>query len=98
MDTARMLRKVVDLVMYLVTAVLGLRFIFRLVGANADNGFVNWIYDTSGEMVSPFRNIFVNPSVDGAGVVDFTALIALVVYGLLALLVVHLIGLWSPKK
>ena len=95
MDMSRMLRQLVDLVMYFIGAVVGLRFLFRLFGANADNGFVNWVYDTSGEILSPFRNIFVNPSLDGAGVVDFTALFGLIVYGLASLLVLKLVGAWS---
>ena len=95
MDMSRMLRQLVDLVMYFIGAVVGLRFLFRLVGANADNGFVSWVYDTSGEILSPLRNILVSPSLDGAGVVDFTALFGLIVYGLASLLVVKLINAWS---
>lgn len=98
MDMSLQLRRLLDFVMYLVAAVLSLRFILRLFDANADNGFVDWVYQTSGEMLSPFRNIFHPAVLDGGFVVDFTALFGLLVYGIVGLLAGHLIGLWSVKR
>lgn len=78
---------------------LGLRFVFRLVGANPDNAFVNWIYDWSSPLVAPFAGIFGQDStvVEGQGLVaesvfDWTALIALIVYALVGGLIVRLVG------
>ena len=65
-----------------------------LFDASGDNGFVNWVYETSWEMLSPFRNIFHTVS-SGAWSIDFTALFGLVVYGLAGLLAVKLINKWS---
>lgn len=98
MDVQYYLRKLVDLILALVGVVIGLRFVLRLFGANAGNNFVDWIYETSGEMLSPFRNIFSSTVIDGGFVIDFTALFGLLVYGLAALLAVHLIDLWTPKR
>lgn len=76
-----------------IEALIGLRFILRLVGANPASGFVDWIYDWSTPLVTPFAGIFgQEASVAGPGVVtqsvfDWTALIALVVYGLLGALI-----------
>lgn len=72
-----------------IEVLIGLRFIFRLLGANPGNDFVNWIYGWSTPFVKPFAGIFgQNATVTGQGVVttsvfDWTALIALVVYGLI---------------
>jgi len=98
MDMQYYLRRLVDFIMALVTVVIGLRFILRLFGANANNGFVDWVYQTSGEMLAPFRNIFVSPTLDGGFVIDFTALFGLLVYGVVGLLAVHLIDLWGPTR
>lgn len=69
---------------------VGLRFFFRLLGANPASGFVNWIYDWSSPFVAPFAGIFGQETTvpTGVGVVtqsvfDWTALIALIIYGLL---------------
>lgn len=72
----------------IIEALIGLRFLFRLLGANPDNGFVTMIYDWSTPFVAPFSGIFgQEATITGEGVVtasvfDWTALIALVVYAI----------------
>ena len=89
----------VNLVVGVAWTLLGLRFILRLFSANPNNGFVEWIYEASGEVLAPFRGIFGTPNFDGF-VIDFTALFAMLVYGLIGMLIVYLIGVLtpSPKK
>jgi YggT family protein len=76
-----------------IEAVIGLRFVLRLLGANPANAFVDWIYDWSTPLVTPFAGIFgQNATVAGPGVVtasvfDWTALIALVVFGVVGTLI-----------
>lgn len=73
-----------------IEALIGIRFILRLVGANPNSGFVEWIYAWSSPFVAPFAGIFGQESsvtVPDAGVVtqsvfDWTALIALLVYAI----------------
>lgn len=72
-----------------IEVIIGLRFILRLLGANPASGFVDWIYSWSTPFVKPFAGIFGQNAtiVHGPGVVtssifDWTALIALVIYGL----------------
>ena len=78
-----------------IEALVGLRFFLRLLGANLDNGLVQWVYSWSTPFVTPFAGIFGQNAtvVHGVGtattsVFDWTALVALVVIGL----VVGLIG------
>jgi YggT family protein len=76
-----------------IEGLIGLRFVLRLLGANPVNPFVNWVYDWSTPFVTPFAGIFgQNATVAGQGVVttsvfDWTALIALLVFGILGALV-----------
>jgi hypothetical protein len=72
-----------------INAVIGLRFVLRLLGANPASPFVDWIYDWSTPFVTPFAGIFgQDASVAGNGVVttsvfDWTALIALIIFGII---------------
>ncbi len=76
-----------------IETIVGLRFIFRLFGANPDSAFVNWIYDWSTPFVTPFAGIFgQDATVTGTGTVttgvfDWTALIALVIIGIIVALI-----------
>lgn len=83
---------------------VGLRFLFRLIGANPNSPFVHWIYSWSAPFVAPFAGIFgQNATVaTGSGVVvqsvfDWTALIALVVYGLVAAVLVGATGRYAHR-
>lgn len=81
----------VQLVNYLLTiteTLLLFRFVFRLFGANSGNGFVNFIYDLTSPLVAPFRGIFASPAESGA-VFDSAAVLAMLVYAVLAYLVVR---------
>jgi hypothetical protein len=87
-----------------VEALVGLRFLFRLLGADPASGFVGWIYSWSTPLVSPFAGIFgQNATVAGQGTVvasvfDWTALIALVVYGLVVGILVRLTAFGRPRQ
>jgi hypothetical protein len=67
---------------------IGLRFVFLLFGANPTSPVVSWVYHWSSPFVAPFAGIFgQSATITGtgsvvSGVFDWTALIALVVYGL----------------
>lgn len=68
---------------------------FLLAGANPANGFVDFIYDITDGMVSPFDNIAATEAV-GDGVFEPATLIAIVVYAALALLIMML--LWAASS
>jgi hypothetical protein len=84
-----MVGMLVYLVFGLVDFLIALRFIFLLLGANPASQFVSWVYSWSNPLVAPFNGIFgqhTTTTVHGfvtTGVFDWTALIALVVYGLI---------------
>jgi len=76
---------------------IGLRFLFRLLGANADSSFVQWIYSWSTPLVAPFAGIFgqqatvTGPGVAASSVFDWTALIALIIYGLIVAVITRIV-------
>jgi uncharacterized protein YggT (Ycf19 family) len=75
-----------------VEAILGLRFILKLFGANGGNNFVGWIYEMSDGLLDPFRGIFPTKVFDNQYVLEFNTLFAMLMYALLGLLVVWIIA------
>ncbi len=62
--------------------ILLLRFIFRLLGANAYNSFIPFLYNLSYPFVATFHGIFDARTV-GNGVLEFSTLIAMLIYALI---------------
>ncbi|HEY7346950.1 MAG TPA: YggT family protein [Ktedonobacterales bacterium] len=73
--------------------ILGLRWLFRLLGANTDNDFISFLYGISHPFVAPFNGIFNDQSLGRQGVFEFSTLIAMLVYALIAWGLVALINL-----
>ncbi len=77
---------------------LGLRVLLRLFGANPENGFVQFIYDSSSVLLEPFRGIFPAKEIANVGVVDFSALFAMLVYALVGLALLALAAWLTPSE
>ena len=76
----------------LIEALIGIRVILKLIGANAGNGFVSFIYNLSGVFVRPFLGI-VNDPTSGNTVLEINSLIAMLVYLILGWAILKLIVL-----
>lgn len=72
---------------------LALRFILKLFGANAGNGFVDWLYEMSGVLLEPFRGIFPTTVFKSTFVFEFSTLFAIVIYAIVAILIFALLDL-----
>lgn len=82
-----------------IETLIALRIILRLLGANAGNAIVNWIYTWSTPFVAPFSGIFGQDAtvIHGVGTVvpsvfDWAALIAFIVIGLIVGFIGSLLG------
>ncbi len=64
--------------------ILLLRLIFRLLGANQDNGFISFLYNLSYVFVAPFNGIFNTPPLGRGAVFELSTVIAMLVYALIA--------------
>ncbi len=83
----------------LVEVLLGLRFLFRLLGASEASGFVRFLYDLTYPLAHPFAGIFTDPAIGNSGVFELSTLIAMLIYALLAWGVVALIRLiFAPMR
>jgi YggT family protein len=71
------------LIFGIVEALIVIRFVLRLLGANAEASFASLVYRISAPLVAPFAGLFGTPQVNG-NALDLEAIVAIVVYGLVA--------------
>lgn len=95
-------KKVIFRVYQLVWYVLGVievllvfRVVLLMLGANRGSGFVNLIYALSAPLAQPFRGIF-GITATGGNVFEWTSLVAMVVYAVVAYGLVQLFQLIKP--
>ena len=74
----------------LLEVILLFRFFLRFAGANPNAGFTNFIYSISWPFVEPFFAVFRTTVVEGS-VVEWTTLLAMIVYALVAWIIVRLL-------
>ncbi|MBE9223509.1 YggT family protein [Cyanobacterium stanieri LEGE 03274] len=77
---------------------LFIRFMLRLLGANPENQFAQFIYSVSDPFISPFATLFISPVSDetmnpigGMNVFDLNVIVAIIVYALLGWLGVTIV-------
>lgn len=71
-------------------ALIGIRVLLLLIGANPANWFTAFVYQLSDVFLWPFRNIVANPTFQNH-VFEVTSLIAMIVYPLIGWAMVRLI-------
>jgi len=91
------LARVVYYVFGVIEVIIAARFVLLLLGANRDAGFVAFIYGFSGLFMAPFAAVFKTSTASGA-VFEWSALLALAVYALIAWGIVALIRAVSPRS
>jgi len=73
----------------LIEVLLGFRLILKLLAANPNAGFSNFIYSVTYPFAAPFLNVFSATYVEGS-IFEWTTLLAMFVYWVLALGIIHL--------
>ena len=63
-----------------IEVILAFRLGFRLIGANAENGFVSLTYDAGRILVSPFTGIIADSKLGNSGIFEPSILVAMLVY------------------
>ncbi len=79
----------------LIEALLALRFVLKLLGANPAAGFTSFIYGITAPFAAPFLNVFQISRVEGS-VLEWTTLLAMAVYWLVAMGIVKLLVMGKP--
>lgn len=90
--TTKPLFRGVQIVWYItgiLEALLLFRFVLKLLGANPGAGFTKFVYGITNVFAAPFLNVFRVTRVEGA-TFEWTTLLAMLVYYLIALAIVKL--------
>lgn len=90
-------QRVVYYVGGVIVALLFIRLLLQLLGANQGADFVGFIYGLTGIFVAPFFGIFGEPTF-GQSQLETSTLVAIVVYGLLTIGIAKLITLGRPHE
>ncbi len=91
--TTRPIFRAAQVVWYLlgiIETILVFRFALKLLGANIEAGFTSLVYGLSTPLVMPFQAVFRTPRLDGSAF-EWTTLLAMFVYWLLAVGVMQLL-------
>lgn len=91
------LMNIVYFIFGVIEALLAIRFVLLLLGANPDAGFSQLIYALSAPFMTPFQAVFGDTVMRGV-VFEWSALLAILVYALLAWGIASLITAVSPRS
>jgi hypothetical protein len=89
--------RIVWLIAGILLTLLGLRFLFAMLGANPNNGIADFVYTITYPFVAPFFNLFSYDVVQaGDSRIEFFTLVAMLIYGLIAWGIARLLTLRRP--
>lgn len=93
-------RRFVMLVFGIILALIALRFVLLLLGANSDNGIVDGIYNLSEIFVAPFRGVFNldQYTPNGVSVLDVSAIVAFFGWLLIEVLVLAILRIGDSNR
>jgi uncharacterized protein YggT (Ycf19 family) len=95
---AARIKQVIYFIFGVINALLALRFVLLLLGANEASPFVSFIYTLSQPFTAPFQGIFNEPTFGGS-VVEWASLVAIIVYMLISYGLARLVELmYAPAR
>jgi YggT family protein len=95
---SKLLKDLATFVTALIELMLIFRFILKLLAANPQAAFVDWIYQNTQPLLKIFLFAFPEPSVRGGFVLEFTTLFAIFAYAFLGYLLQELLKMMDKGK
>lgn len=80
---------------YVVETILAFRFLLKLLGASTAAGFTQFVYNISSPFVAPFLYVVPSPQV-ASSTIEWTTLLAMFTYWVLAWGIIRLIVMSKP--
>ena len=93
-----MVGRIVSFITSAILAVLAIRFVFVLLGANPANGIANFVYNVSEPLVAPFFNLFNYEFVNGTARFEGFTLVAMLIYALIGYGIARLLTIGRPNR
>jgi hypothetical protein len=94
---ATVLTRLVWYVFGLIEVLIAVRFVLKLLDANAQTPFVQLVYGFAAIFMAPFDAIFATQHFSGSRI-EWSGLVAIAVYALMAWGIVSLIRVLSPRR
>ena len=88
--------RIVGTILGALEIILGLRFVLKLIAANADSGFAVFIYGITKPFIAPFALLVKTPT-SGGVILEVTTLIAMAVYALLFWMIIRVIQVAADR-
>lgn len=82
--------QIVWYILGIVEVLLAFRFILKLLGANAGAGFTSFVYGITYVFATPFLTVFRSSQIIAGSIFEWTTLLAMVVYWIVAMGIVQL--------
>jgi len=82
--------QIVWYILGLLEAFLAFRFVLKLLAANAGAGFTSFIYGVTYPFVLPFLSVFKQTNIVGGSIFEWTTILAMFVYWLIAIGIIRL--------
>jgi len=95
---SKLLREIGTFIFGLIEVLLIFRFVLKLLSANPNAGFVNWVYVNTAPLLQPFLFAFPTPSVRGGFTLEFTTLFAIFAYAFLGYIIQEVLEIISKKN
>lgn len=89
--------RIIYLIGSVIIALLAIRFLLALFGANPANGFANFIYNVSHPLAAPFFGLFSYDQTLGRSTFELGTLVGIVVYGLVMMLLARIVTIGSRR-
>lgn len=82
--------QIVWYILGIVEVLLAFRFILKLLGANAGAGFTSFVYGITYVFATPFLTVFRSSQIVTGSIFEWTTLLAMVVYWIIAIGIIKL--------
>ena len=92
-STANWITGLIYFLFGLIEIAIALRILLKLLAANPNAGFSQFIYNVTGPFVAPFAGIIGEPAASNGSVFELSSVLALIVYLLLSWIVAKLVQL-----
>jgi len=100
-DNNHLPQRITAIIFIIIEIILAFRLVLKLLGANAENAFVKFIYSVSQVFVGVFQGIFADASTEGletTAVFEPGTVIAMIVVAIIAWIVMKLIATNKRSK
>jgi YggT family protein len=83
--------RVINVIIGLIELLLAVRLVLELFAANAGSPFVAWVYSASSNFTGAFAGAFPALQLGNGSVIDFSTILAMIVYAVIGWLLVELV-------